>query len=338
MITARRWTLTSRPTGIPGRAELALHDHTLPEIGIGQILIENLYVSLDPATRRRMDAAEGYLPGIAIGATPSTTVLGCVIASRHDNYAEGDHVVALGGWESHSLVTVDGLTARIDPQASPALSHHLSVLGLTGLTALFGLRDVGRPVAGETVSVSGATGGVGAIVGQIARILGCRPVGIVGSDHKAQSAVNELGYAGAVVHSGRSAEELAAALATYCPDGIDVHFENVGGALLDAALLNLNDHGRVALCGLIAGYNGTGLDACTQLWRVVMRSARIEGFLIKSFLGRRAEGVETLAGWIRDGRLKPTEHIIDGLERAVDAFAMLFSGSNQGKLMLRLAL
>lgn len=336
MTLAQRWTLTARPDGVPGHAHLALREAVLPEPRKGQIVLRNLYVSLDPATRRRMDVGETYLPGIPIGGTPSTTVLGTVLASRHDAYREGDMVIAMAGWESHSLVTVDALTA---PAADfgVAASHHLSVLGITGLTALFGLRDVGRPVAGETVSVSGATGGVGGIVGQIARNLGCRAVGIVGSAAKQQLAETELGYDAAVVHAGRDAQGLAAELRRVAPQGIDVVFENVGGAALDAALLNLNPGGRIALCGLVAGYSGTGGDACRELWRVVMRSARMEGFLVKNFLDRRAEGVATLAGWLADGRLKAREHIVPGLEAAVDAFAMLFDGRNDGKLMLQLA-
>ena len=336
MTIAQRWILTARPAGVPNDAHLALREAVLPEPQAGQIVLRNLFVSLDPATRRRMDAGETYLPGIPLGGTPSSTVLGAVIASRHDAYREGDLVVAMAGWESHSLVTVDGLTALATPLGVP-LSHHLSVLGITGLTALFGLRDVGRPVAGETVSVSGAAGGVGGIVGQIARILGCRTVGIVGSVAKQRLAEAELGYDCAVVHAGRRARELADDLRGCCPQGIDVVFENVGGASLDAALLNLNMGGRVALCGLVAGYNGTGSDACRELWRVVMRSARMEGFLVKSFLDRRAEGVATLAAWLADGRLKAREHIVPGLESAVQAFAMLFDGRNDGKLMLQLA-
>jgi NADPH-dependent curcumin reductase CurA len=335
MIRSRRWTLTARPLGVPGADHLALRDLDLPDPAAGQIVLHNLYVSLDPATRKRMDAAQGYLPAIPIGGSPTTTVLGRVVSSNHGSYREGDLVTAMAGWESHSLVTVDALTAPIVDVGVP-LSRHLGVLGITGLTALFGLRDVGRPAAGQTVCVSGATGGVGAIVGQIAKILGCRAVGIVGSTLKQRIALTELGYDAAVVHAGLSVNDLAAALGQAAPSGIDVVFENVGGAALDAALLNINDRARIALCGLVAGYNGTGGDACQQLWRVVVRSAVIEGFLVKSFLDRRAEGVATLTGWLKDGRLKPTEHIVDGIEAAVDAFAMLFDGRNRGKLMLRL--
>lgn len=333
----RRWTLIARPDGIPTAAHLRLVEERLRAPEDGELVLKNLYLSLDPATRKRMNDAQGYLPAIALGGTPTTTVLGQVIESRHPDFRPGDIVTGFGDWAEHSIVAVNAMTARISPTRDIPLTRHLSVLGITGMTAYFGLLDCGQLKPGETVIVSAAAGAVGSLAGQIAKLHGCRAVGIVGTEDKRRRVIDEFGFDDAILYPGRDVETLAEQIRRCCPDGVDVCFENVGGTLLDASLLAINSGARIVLCGLIADYNAQQAQGCRNLWQVIARSATMKGFLVKDYLHRRDEAFEALSRWLSAGRLTVREHIEPGIENVPDAFARLFDGSNDGKLIVALA-
>ncbi len=332
----RRWALIARPDGIPTAEHLQLVEEELRAPEDGELVLRNLYLSLDPATRKRMNDAQGYLPAIALGGTPTTTVLGQVIESRHPDFRPGDIVTSFGDWAQHSIVAVNAMTARISPTRDIPLTRHLSVLGITGMTAYFGLLDCGQLKPGETVVVSAAAGAVGSLVGQIAKLHGCRAVGIVSTQDKRRRVIEEFGFDDAVLYPGRDAEALAEQIRQCCPDGVDVCFENVGGALLDASLLAINSGARIVLCGLIADYNAKQAQGCQNLWQVIARSASMKGFLVKDYLHRRDEALEVLSRWLSAGSLTVREHIETGIETVPAAFSRLFDGSNDGKLIVAL--
>ena len=331
----RAFTLARRPRGRPVAVDFALVDRPIPTPGPGEILIRNRYASLDPAMRGWLDDVPSYMPPVAIGAPVRASTIGEVVASRLDGFAPGDWVLGLNALEHHSLVQAGGFTQKIDPAAVPSVTNYLSIFGAVGLTAYFGLLDVGRPRPGETVLVSGAAGAVGSLVGQIAKIHGCRAVGIAGGPEKARRLTERYGYDTGIDYRGKHADQLAADIRAAAPDGVDVVFENTGGPALDAALSCLNRGARIALCGLISEYNSEAVGA-RNLWQLIARSARIEGFLVLDYLPRFPEGAAAMAGWLSAGRLRFDEHIDKGLDNAFTAFSRLFDGTNDGKLILKL--
>ncbi len=333
----RRWILSARPRGRPTTEHLHLVEDRLRPLTNDELLLKNLYISLDPATRKRMDEADGYLPAIPLGGTPTTTVLAEVIESRHPDFRAGEIVTSFGGWAEYSIVSPDVMTARVTATPDIPLTYHLSMLGITGLTAYFGLLDCGRPRPGETVLVSAAAGAVGSLVGQIAKLHGCRTVGIAGTETKCRRLITEFGFDDAILYRELDTAGLAARIHQCCPQGVDIHFENVGGTLLDAALLTINPGARIVLCGLIAGYNTQTSPGCQNLWQVIARSASIQGFLVKDYLHRREEALASLRRWLSEGHLKVREHVETGIEIVPAAFAKLFDGSNDGKLMIKMA-
>ena len=332
----RRWSLIARPQGLPTAEHLRLVEDELRPPAEGELVLRNLYLSLDPATRKRMDEAEGYLPATPLGGTPTTTVLAEVIESRHPDFRAGEFVTSFGDWAEHSVVGVNAMTARIAPTPEIPFTRHLSVLGITGMTAYFGLLACGEPKPGETVLVSAASGAVGSLVGQIAKLHGCRAVGIVGTELKRRRVIEEFGFDDAVVHQGRDISTLAEHIRKACPQGVDICFENVGGTPLDASLLIINGGARIVLCGLIAAYNSGQSQGCQNLWQVIARSASMKGFLVKDYLHRRDEALEPLSRWLAAGDLKVREHIEAGIENVPTAFSKLFDGSNDGKLIVAL--
>ena len=337
MTLNRRFTLIRRPHGLPQPADFALDEVEAPPLSDGEILVGNIYASLDPAIRGWLDDVPSYLPPVALGAPVHATTVGRVAATRNAAFAEGDWVVGLNAIERFSVARPGGFLMKIDADAVASPTHYLSVLGAVGLTAYFGLIEVGRPVAGQTVLVSGAAGAVGSLVGQIARILGCRTVGIAGGAAKCRRLTEDYGYDAAVDYRGLDTQALASRIGEAAPHGIDVIFENVGGTVLDAGLLCLNQHARVALCGLISEYNTIdGPAGARNLWQLVVKTATISGFLIKEFLPRFAEGAQAMAAWVAEGRLRVDEHIEEGIDQAYPAFMRLFEGTNQGKMILRI--
>jgi NADPH-dependent curcumin reductase CurA len=328
--------LKARPSGKAAAGDFAIVSGPVPEPEDGQILVRNLYLSIDPGVRNLLGAQEGYLPPIPIGAAMSGSVLGVVRDSRHPDFQKDDLLIGRGALGDYSVITPTPLCWKVDPAAAPSLSSALGVLGNTGRTAYFGLLDVGQPQPGETVLVSGAAGGVGSLVGQIARIKGCRAVGIAGGAEKCRRLIEEFGFDAAVDYKGKSKVELSAAIAEACPDGVDVFFDNVGGPILDAALPCMNSGARASLCGMISQYDGGPAPAMENLFYLIARSVRVEGFLLTQFAGRYDEAVAQLSAWIAAGRLRYREEVADGLEQVVPTFLRLFEGTNQGKTMVKL--
>lgn len=338
MTMNRRFTLVRRPCGLPVADDFALVDVGVPELAEGEVLVANHYASLDPAIRGWLDDAPSYMPPVLLGDAVRATTVGVVAASRDPGFPVGQWVVGLNAIETYSRVAPGGFMGPIDPGAVPSVTNYLSVLGAVGLTAYFGLTDLGRPKAGQTVLVSGAGGAVGSLVGQIAKLMGARAVGIAGGAAKCARVVEHYGFDAAVDYRGRSVGELAAAVREAAPGGVDVLFENVGGDVFDGGLMCLNHGARVVLCGLIAEYNRPeGPLGARNLWQLIVHSASIHGMLIRDYLPRFGEGAAAMAAWVREGRLVFDEHVDVGIENALPAFLRLFAGTNEGKMILKLA-
>ena len=331
----RRFTLVQRPDGMPVDADFALVSEPTPALAEGQFLVRNHYASLDPAIRGWMDDKPSYMPPIKLGDPVRASTLGVVVESRSEDFPVGVWAAGLSGIEEYSVFQPK--TGRhVDPDAMPSVTHYLSVLSGIGLTAYFGLLDVGRPQAGETVLVSGAAGGVGSLVGQIAKMKGCRTVGIAGGPRKCERLLRDYGYDAAIDYRGKTPEQLVAAIRAAAPNGVDVQFENVGGEILDAGLMTLNPKARVVLCGMISQYNSAPVPS-HNLWQLLVKGARIEGFIMTQYIHRTGEAVPQLAAWVKEGKLRVDEHIDEGIENALPAFMRLFEGTNEGKMILKLS-
>jgi NADPH-dependent curcumin reductase CurA len=335
--TNRRFTLVRRPIGTPVAEDFALISEATAELAEGQFLVRNHYASLDPAMRGWMDDKPSYIPPIRLGDPIRASTLGVIADSRNPDFPVGAGASGLGGIEEYTLHQ-RGSGRLIDPDALPSVTNYLSVAGGVGVgpTAYFALLDVGKPQAGETVLVSGAAGGVGSLVGQIAKMKGCRTIGIAGGPAKCERLLRDYGYDVAIDYRGKSQEQLIAAIREAAPDGVDIQFENVGGVILDAGLMCLNRKARVVLCGLISQYN-TEPAPVNNIWQLIVQGAKIEGFIMTHYISRMAEAVPQLTAWIRNGQLRIDEHIEEGIENALPAFLRLFSGGNDGKMILKLA-
>jgi len=334
----RRIVLASRPVGAPRSDNFCLDEAPVPQPADGQLLLRTLYLSLDPYMRGRMSDAPSYAAPVGIGeAMPGGTVAH-VEASQHPDYRAGDLVLAYSGWQDYALSDGRGLV-KLDP-AMPRPSLALGVLGMPGFTAYMGLLDIGRPQAGETVVVAAASGAVGAVVGQIAKLKGCRVVGIAGGSEKCRYVIDELGFDACIDHHG---ENLPQALAEACPQGIDIYFENVGGAVFDAVLPLLKVRARIPLCGLIAHYNDQALPAGPNRLGLLTRTLlvkriKMQGFIIFDDYGDRyGEFFTAMSTWIKSGQIKFREDLVDGLENAPQAFIGLLEGRNFGKLLVQVA-
>lgn len=334
----RRIVLNSRPVGAPIANNFRLEEGPVPEPGPGLVLLRTLYLSLDPYMRGRMSDARSYAASVAIGEVMVGGTVSQVAVSRHPDYQSGDLVLASSGWQEYATSDGSGLTKLDAGMSRPSTA--LGVLGMPGFTAYMGLLDIGQPQAGETVVVAAASGAVGSVVGQIAKIKGCRAVGIAGGAEKCRFVVDELGFDACVDHRGSDfKQELAAA----CPQGIDVYFESVGGRVFAAVLPLLNVKARVPLCGLIAHYNETSLpegpDRLGLLARhMLVKRIKMQGFIIFDDYGPRyGEFQSQMNTWLKEGRIKFREDIVDGLENAPEAFIGLLEGRNFGKLVVRVA-
>lgn len=333
----RRIILASRPTGLPTEDNLVMERGPVPMPGPGQLLLRTIYLSLDPYMRMRMNDARSYaspaqLNEVMIGRTVSE-----VVDSHVDGFEVGDIVLSENGWQEYALSDGHGLR-KLDPSLAP-ISYAHGVLGMSGLTAYVGLLDLGRPEPGETVVVSAASGAVGQVVGQLAKLKGCRAVGIAGTDEKCRYVVEELGFDAAANHR---AVDFPAQLAAVCPDGIDIYFENVGGPVLEAVLELLNTFARMPVCGNIAYYNLTeatpGPDKLPLLMRAILtRRLTLRGFIRSDHQDREEDFLRDMSSWISQGQIKYREDIVYGLENAISAFRGLLTGRNHGKLMVQLA-
>jgi NADPH-dependent curcumin reductase CurA len=323
--------LARRPKGVPQESDFKLAESPVPEIGNGQLLVRNHYLSLDPYMRGRISDAKSYAKSVEIGETIVGGTVGEVVASRHPNFKQGDKVFGGFGWQLYGVS--DGTTVqKIDDRAVP-MSAYLGVLGMPGMTAYVGLLDIGQPKAGETVVVSAASGAVGSAVGQIAKIKGCRAVGIAGGADKCRYVVEELGFDACVDYkAGRLAEDLAKA----APKGIDVYFENVGGEILDTVLTQLNAHARLPVCGLISQYNATEPYAIKNIRVLLTSRVKAQGFIVFEHEARRADFIRDMAQWLREGRVKYRETVAQGLQNAPAAFIGLLAGKNFGKQLVKL--
>jgi len=329
----RQITLAARPTGFPKESDFRLIESPTPEPGPGEALVRTLYLSVDPYMRGRMNDAKSYARPTQIGEVMVGGTVGRVEQSKDPNMRLGDIVAGNGGWQDYWVATGKDLR-RLDPSAAP-ISTALGVLGPVGLTAYFGLIDVCRPNPGETVLVSGAAGAVGSIAGQIAKILGCRAVGIAGTDDKIRH-LEQLGFDSAFNY--KTTADYKTKIKELCPNGVDVYFDNVGGAITDAALLNLNTHARVSVCGQIALYNLEKPETGPRfLPLLIVYRAKIQGFLITDYAPHFGEGLRQLAAWYSEGRLKLEETIEEGLENAPRAFIGMLQGKNTGKQLVRVS-
>lgn len=331
----QQFRLASRPVGMPTPANWQRADEPLQPLADGDVRVKVLYLSLDPAMRGWMNEGKSYIRPVAIGEVMRAGGVGVVVESASPRFAVGDHVGGAFGVQRFWTGPADDARApltTIDP-ALASLPAWLNVLGMPGMTAYFGLLEVGRPKAGETVVVSAAAGAVGMTVGQVAKQLGCRVVGIAGGADKCRYVVDELGFDACIDYK---AGAVAAGLKQHCPQGVDVYFDNVGGDILDAVLTRINLKARIVVCGAISQYNATEKVAGPSNYlSLLVNRARMEGMVVFDYADRYPEGVARLAGWLRTGEIKSREHVVEGFGHFPDALLMLFEGKNFGKLVLK---
>ena len=334
MTTNKQIRLASRPSGWVTADNFTLTEEAVPEVGQGQLLVRNLFMSVDPYMRGRMNKAKSYVPSFQVGEVLQAGVVGEVIASSNKDYAEGDFVTGMLGWENYSLS--DGTGLHKVPKGPAPLSYHLGILGMPGMTAYVGLHTIGKAQPGETVFVSAASGAVGSVVGQLANLHGCTVTGCAGADDKVELLKAEFGYDAAFNY--RQSQSLPKSISEVCPDGIDVDFENVGGEIFEAVLWNMREFGRVALCGMISNYNDEELQPGPRGMTVIIgRRLTIQGFIVTDHLEAGKEYVSKAIQWLAEGKLKYHETIAEGIENAPSAFMDLLQGKNIGKQIVRLA-
>lgn len=333
----KRILLASRPVGEPGPESFWLEEFDVPQPGPRQVLLRTLWLSLDPYMRGRMSDAASYAKPVGVGEVMEGGTVSEVVASHVEGLREGDVVLGQTGWQTHALS--DGRNLRKIEHSELPLSTALGVLGMPGMTAYVGLDEIGKPTAGETLVVAAASGAVGSVVGQIARIKGCRVVGVAGGEAKCRFVADELGFDACVDHR---APDFAARLAEACPAGVDVYWENVGGAVFEAVFPLLNDFARVPVCGLIAQYNATelppGPNRVPQLFRAILsKRLTLRGFIVWDFAARADDFRRDVSAWLREGRIKFREDVVEGLENAPAALIGLLKGKNFGKVVVRVA-
>jgi hypothetical protein len=329
----KQFRLAARPVGTPKRSDWNVVTEPAKEPGEGEVVVKVLFLSLDPAMRGWMNEGKSYIRPVEIGEVMRAGGVGVVTASKSARFKPGDHVVGTLGVQQVAVVHEKTLT-RVDPRMAP-LPVFLSTLGMPGMTAYFGLLDVGQAKTGETVVVSGAAGAVGQVVGQIAKIKGCTVIGIAGGADKCKYVKDELRFDACIDYK---AEDVKKALREHCPKGIDVYFDNVGGDILEAALANLARHARIVVCGAISQYNATGpMKGPSNYLSLLVNRARMEGMVVFDYADRYAEAAKEMAGWMMQGKLKSREDVVSGLDDFPERLLMLFRGENFGKLVLKVA-
>jgi NADPH-dependent curcumin reductase CurA len=335
--TNKQWLLASRPKGEALASNFRLVETPLPELADGQVLVRHHYLSLDPYMRGRMDDAKSYAKPQPLDHVMQGGTVGEVLASRHPGYAPGDKVVGMGGWQQFSIVDANtpGVLRKVDTTHVP-LPAYLGAVGMPGVTAWYGLMRICEPRPGQTIAVSAASGAVGSVVGQLAKSRGCRAVGIAGGPDKCRYVVDELGFDACVDYKAHpEPRALQAAIAEAAPNGIDGHFENVGGAVLDAVMLRMNDFGRIALCGMISGYNGAPIPMTYP--SLILRSRlTLRGFIVSEHMDVWPQALAELASMVAGGKLRYRESIAQGIEAAPESFLGLLKGRNFGKQLVRL--
>ena len=330
--TNHQWRLAARPVGMIKEADYQWAEEPVPELQDGQVLIRNLYLSLDPANRAWVREEGSYMAPIPLGSVMPGIAVGVVEESRNPNFRAGDNVQGFLGWQEYAVSDGAGLNKLPNNPAIP-LTAYLGLFGGIGLTAYFGLLDITDPKPGETLVVSAAAGAVGSIVGQIGKIKGCHVVGIAGSDEKLKWIVDELGYDAAINYK---TENIRQGLKRTCSNGIDIYFDNVGGEILDAALAMINLRARISVCGMISQYNATApVPGPYNLINILARRAKMQGFIVTDYLPRAQEAIPELIKWYLEGKLKYRVDVVEGLKEAPRAVNKLFDGSNQGKLIIK---
>jgi NADPH-dependent curcumin reductase CurA len=331
--TSKQVVLAARPSGTPTASDFRLETVQVPDAAPGEVLVRNLYMSVDPYMRGRMNDRKSYAPPWQIDQPADGRAIGQVVQSQHPQLKVGQHVASMLGWREHFVSNGEGLTP-VDRSLAP-LSAYLGVLGVPGFTGWYGLKEIGKPKAGETLVVSGAAGSTGSLVVQMGKIFGCRVVATAGTEEKCEWLTKELGADAAINY--RTAGDLTAALGKACPNGVDIYFENVGGAILDAVLRLINPYARIPLCGMISQYN---LDVPEPgpryLFSLIGNRALMQGFIISEHFARYPEFLAEVGPWLKAGRLRYQETVVDGIDRAVEAFLGLFRGDNTGKMLVRL--
>jgi NADPH-dependent curcumin reductase CurA len=332
----RVWLLRRRPVGEIAEGDLELVERELAPLGEGEVRVKTVYLSLDPTNRIWMSDMDAYMPPVGIGEGMRGGSIGVVTESRADSVPVGAVVNSgLGEWALYNTKKGTEVTA-LPPLPGVPLTAFMGPLGATGMTAYFGLLDIGKPKPGDTVVVSAAAGAVGSMVGQIAKIQGCRVVGIAGSAEKCHWLTGEAGFDAAINYKS---EDVGAALDRHCPDGIDINFENVGGAIMDEVIARLNDFSRMPLCGLISSYNATGpVPGPYNFANFLMRRTLVKGFIVIDYLDRFPEGIQAMAGWLMAGKIRFETDVVCGLENAPASLERLFTGKNLGKLVVEVSL
>lgn len=328
-MTNKRVVLASHPTGWVSEANFRIEEAPFPRPGEGEVLVKNLWLSLDPYMRGRISTAKSYVKGVSVGEVMVGQTVGEVVESRHPTLKPGDKVLTQLGWQLYGAARE---VIRLEERGVP-LSYYLGILGMPGMTAYFGLREIGQPKAGETVLVSAASGAVGSVVGQLARLAGCRAVGIAGGREKCDYVTRELGFDACIDYK---AGNLGENLKTACPKGIDVYFENVGGEMLDTILAQMNLFSRIVVCGMISQYNATEPYGVRNLRFVLTNRVRMQGMIVFDWKDRYGEALAALAAHLAQGRLKYRESVVQGLENAPRGLIDLLQGKNFGKQLVRL--
>ena len=325
--------LQNRPTGRPALSDFKFVEEEKPAPGEGQILLETKYISVDPYLRGRMIDAKSYIPPFELHKPITSGIIAEVKESKHPDFKKGDFVNGMLAWKEFQVSNGKGLI-KVDPDQAP-LSAYLGILGMTGLTAYFGLTDIGKPKAGETILVTGAAGAVGSVVGQLGKIFECKVVGIAGSDDKIDLITSDFGFDAGINY--KTTDDMKAAVAEACPDGVDVFFDNVGGSIFDAVMANTNRGARVVLCGAIADYNKTETPTGPRVNSTLIKnSILMQGFTVGNYQSEFQKGIQKLAGWLKEAKLNYEETIVEGFEHTPQAFLDLFDGKNTGKMVVKI--
>ncbi|MFC4249875.1 NADP-dependent oxidoreductase [Sinimarinibacterium flocculans] len=331
MSTNRQFKLKQRPVGMVKREDFEFAKADVPEPGDGEFLVRIAYLSLDPAMRGWMNEGKSYVPPVGLGEVMRAGAVGEIVKSNHPKFAVGEHVVGMFGVQDYAVSNGKGVT-RVDPKLAP-LPVYLGTLGMPGMTAYFGLLEIGKAKAGDTVVVSGAAGAVGQVVGQIAKIKGCRVVGIAGGADKCRYVVDELGFDACIDYKN---EDVKKGLKQHCPQGVNVYFDNVGGEILDIVLTQLAMHARIVICGAISQYNNTTpVKGPSNYMSLLVNRATMAGMVVFDWADRYGEAAREMGGWLQSGKLKTREDVVEGLETFPETLLKLFKGENTGKLVLK---
>lgn len=324
--------LNKRPKGKAQHSDFKFVSHEIPDTGSGEVLLKTRYVSVDPYLRGRMNDAKSYVAPFELNKAITSGVIAEVIESRHTGYSRGDYVLGMLNWSLFQVSKGKGLH-KIDA-SELSLTAYLGILGMPGLTAYVGLSQIGKPRKGETLVVSGAAGAVGSIVGQMAKILGCRVVGIAGTDEKCEMLLSDFGFDAAINY--KTSKNMRRAIASKCPDGVDIYFDNVGGAISDAVLVKINSFARIIICGSISIYNETSLPQSLSVQPFLLRSsALMQGFIVNDFQDKFPEALKNLSLWLTEGKMSYKETLVEGFDRIPQAFMDLFEGKNKGKMIVK---